>query len=240
VRAVLLAAGRGHRLGRPIPKCLVSIAGRTLLQRHIENVAACGLTDLCIVVGFERERIEAELSRLTPHLGVELLQNSRYDRGNLLSLHLAADRLEGGGIWMDADVFYPRELLRRLVTSTSPHENCLLLDPRSQETGEEMMVGVRAGRAVRVARRIGPGWDLAGETVGFTRVGAEGARVMRRLLAEEVAAGRDNTEYEAALDRAFAEVPFGFERVDDLPWTEIDFEEDVARAQAMAATMPGM
>jgi choline kinase len=58
---------------------------------------------------------------------------------------------------------------------------------------------------------------------------------MRRLLAEEVKAGRDDAVYEAALDRALPEVAFGFERVDDLPWTEIDFEEDVARAEQMAA-----
>ncbi len=36
------------------------------------------------------------------------------------------------------------------------------------------------------------------------------------------------------MDRAFAEVPFGYERVDEFAWTEIDFEEDVVKARKLA------
>jgi choline kinase len=138
---------------------------------------------------------------------------------------------------MDTDVFYPPELLGRLLRS--PHENCILLDARGEETGEEMMAGVRGGRIARIARRIGGGWDLAGEAVGFTKVGPEGGRVMRRLLDEEVAAGRVDAVYEAAMDRGLEEVCFGFERVDDLPWTEIDLEEDVERARRLSSSIRG-
>ena len=233
--AVLLAAGRGHRLGRGAPKCLVPVRGRTLLERHLASLAACGVERAAVVAGFQRDRVEAELARLRPPLPVELVVNERWERGNILSLHVAANHLDGGGVWMDADVLYPTELLRRLLGS--PHEDCLLLDPRATETGEEMMAGIKGGRVARIARRIGPGWDLAGEAVGFTRVGAEGARVLRRCLDEEVAAGRIDAVYEAALDRALPELRFGFERVDDLPWTEIDFEEDLARAEAIAAAI---
>ena len=50
----------------------------------------------------------------------------------------------------------------------------------------------------------------------------------------EVAADRLDQEYETAMNIAFAEVPFGFERVDEFPWTEIDFKEDVEKASALA------
>ncbi|WP_437620836.1 NTP transferase domain-containing protein [Sorangium sp. So ce1151] len=232
MRAILLAAGRGRRLGRDAPKCLVSIDGKTLLERHLVNLAESGVTDLTIVVGFRRELIEEALGALRPRLKVELIHNPRFVHGSIVSLHTAAERLSQGGLWMDADVLYPAALLRRLVTS--PQENCLLVDASSEETGEEMMVGVRAGRVLKIARRVGRDWDVAGETVGFAKVGAEGGRVMQRLLEEEVSAGRLDQEYEAAMDRAFQEVPFGIERVDDLPWTEIDFEEDIEKARQLA------
>src|SRR5262245_10574864 len=107
---------------------------------------------------------------------------------------------------MDADVLYPAELLRRLVASR--HENCLLIDASSEETGEEMMVGFVRERANKIARRVGAGpelggalgqaelppqaprWDLAGENVGFMKASAAGMRVMRRILEAEIAAGR--------------------------------------------------
>jgi len=232
MRAILLAAGRGRRLGSAEPKCLIDIEGKTLLARHLTNMAQAGITALTVVVGFEQSRILAELVRLSPHpFPVEILDNPRFVHGSIVSLQVAGDRLLDGAVWMDADVLYPAALLRRLVTSS--HGNCVLLDGRSEESGEEMMVAIRGGRAVKIARRVGPEWDFAGESVGFTKVGPEGGRVMKRLLDEEVAAGRLDQEYEAAMDRAFAEVPFGHERVDDFAWTEIDFEEDVVKARKL-------
>ena len=232
MRAVLLAAGRGRRMGSAEPKCLIDIEGKALLERHLVNMREAGITGLTIVVGFEKERIVTALERLRPALPVELVENPRFVHGSIVSLQVAADRLLAGAIWMDADVLYPAALLGRLVASRN--ENCLLLDGRSEESGEEMMVGVRAGRVAKIARRVGPGWDFAGESVGFAKVGPAGGAVMKRLLDEEVAAGRLDQEYEAAMDRAFAEVPFGYERVDELAWTEIDFEEDVVKARKLA------
>ncbi len=242
MRAVLLAAGRGRRLGSAEPKCLISIDDRTLLERHLANMSEAGITALTIVVGFEKERIAAALAELPRTLPVELVENPRFVHGSIVSLQVAGEHLLEGAVWMDADVLYPAALLRRLVSS--PHENCVLLDGRSEESGEEMMVAVRAGRVAKIARRVGQGpggdaprWDFAGESVGFTKVGPAGGRVMKRLLDEEVAAGRLDQEYEAAMDRAFAEVPFGHERVDDFAWTEIDFEEDVIKARTLARAL---
>lgn len=235
-RAVLLAAGRGRRLGSDSPKCLIDIDGKTLLARHLENLAECQVGALTVVVGFQREAIEGALARTRTPLDVELVDNPDFVRGSIVSLHVAMDRLDQGGMWMDADVLYPAALLRRLVFSA--HDNCVLADGSSEETGEEMMIGTRGGRVQKIARRVGRGWDFAGESVGFAKVGPDGAAAMRRILAEEVTAGRLDQEYEAAMDRAFHEARFGFERVDDLKWTEIDFPEDVEKAQRIARLSP--
>jgi choline kinase len=230
VRAVLLAAGRGKRIGHSSPKVLIDIAGKSLLERHLVNMQEAGITALTIVVGFEQQQIKDALAKLRTPLPIELLENPEYVRGSILSLHTAVKvgRLDAGGIWMDGDVIYPAELLRRLVRSR--HDNCLLIDASSEENGEEMMVGFHGERANKIARRVGPNWDLAGENVGFAKVGVAGMRVMRRILEDEVAAGRVDQEYEAAMDKLFAEVAFGCERIDDLAWTEIDFQSDIDKA----------
>lgn len=239
MRAILLAAGRGSRLGleNEAPKCLLEVGGRTLLERHMSNLVEAGIATLTIVVGFQASQIRAFVAERGAPLPVDFVENADYLRGSVVSLHVAvrAGLVDAGGIWMDADVLYPAALLGRLVGSS--HANCVLLDRRSRETGEEMMLGVRDGRVRRIARRVsqdGP-WDTVGETVGFAKVDAEGARVVKRLLAEEVGAGRLDQEYEAAMNRAFDEIAFGFEPVDDLAWTEIDFPEDVEKARRIAA-----
>jgi 2-C-methyl-D-erythritol 4-phosphate cytidylyltransferase len=42
VAALVLAAGRGERLGRPEPKAFVELAGQTLLERSIQAIAGSG------------------------------------------------------------------------------------------------------------------------------------------------------------------------------------------------------
>lgn len=60
---MILAAGRGERL-RPIteeiPKALVEVQGRTLLERHLDNIRAAGIETVIINLGWLGERI-AEL-----------------------------------------------------------------------------------------------------------------------------------------------------------------------------------
>ncbi|HZO16314.1 MAG TPA: phosphocholine cytidylyltransferase family protein [Polyangiaceae bacterium] len=230
MKAVLLAAGRGRRMGIDGPKCLLEIAGQTLLERHIDNAAPAGISEVIVVTGHGHDEVLATLERIAePAVKVTTVYNERYLHGSLVSLACAFEELvPAGGLWMDADVIYPSELLARLVQST--RENCVLLDARSSEQGEEMMLAVSKDRVRRIARRVGEGWDLVGESVGFFKIGPSGARLMQRVLSSEVAAGRLDQEHEDALDVALAEVPFGYERADDLPWTEIDFPEDVLRA----------
>jgi hypothetical protein len=73
--------------------------------------------------------------------------------------------------------------------------------------------------------------------VGFAKVSADGARVLSRLLDTEVEAGRLDQEYEAAMNVAFGESIWGYEPVGDAAWTEIDFQEDVVKAEAIAAQL---
>jgi choline kinase len=233
--AVLLAAGRGRRLEAPEPKCLLKVGGKTLLERHIAAMTAAGITSLVVVVGYEQHQIRDALDRLAPELPIEVVENKDFVRGSIVSLQRGLPALRrDGGLFMDADVIYPSALLRRLVTSK--HDNCVLVDPRSSETGEEMMVGITAGRVRAIARRVTPlgTWDQIGESVGFAKVGPAGADVMGRIIDAEVAAGRLDQEYEAAMNVAFGEVPWGFEPVGEVEWTEIDFAEDVEKAKGIA------
>lgn len=62
MRAMILAAGRGERM-RPLtdqcPKPLLPLAGKPLLQYHIEALVAAGITDIVINHAWLGDRIEA-------------------------------------------------------------------------------------------------------------------------------------------------------------------------------------
>lgn len=247
--ALLLAAGRGRRLGamgRDIPKCLIRLDGRSLLSRHLAIFRALGIERALLVLGYRAEDVHAELALLRAPQGgrppvlpsafpVETVFNEEFQRGNILSLATGLAQLPQGAdapdvIVMDADVLYPKALFARLAGSA--HRSCVLLDRTSSQTGEEMMVGVRGGRVARIARPLdATQYDVLGETVGFLKVAGADLPALRDAVAEVVAEGGLDNEYETAYERFVLRREVGFEAVDDLPWTEIDFPEDVVRAE---------
>jgi len=225
MKAIILAAGVGKRLW-PVtqhhPKCLIRLGGQTLIDRALRSLAAVGLREAVLVVGYKQEMIRAAVGTRLYDVAVRYLENEQYQRGSITSLWRAREELEGDALIMDADVLFHQAILERLVRS--PHPNALLMDESVKQTGEECMVVVRGGRVVALTKRMPEQYELAGEGVGFLKVrGADTGALVR--------SGQLDMEYEDALREFFAEVQVGFERIGGLPWTEIDFVEDVARAE---------
>lgn len=231
--AIILAAGVGKRFGAEMndrPKALLEVGGETLIARLVRQLREGGVEKIVIVVGHRGELIEQALAGIA---GVSFLHNPEYRRGAILSLWTAREHLGAPALVMDADVFLPSEMMLRLLRSAN--ENCFLLDGSASATGEEQMLHVRNGRVTDIARKPRGEYDLLGESVGFLRLGADGARVLRELLDARVAAGVKDIEHEEVYPELLSRVATGFERVDDLDWTEIDFPEDLERARALAS-----
>ncbi|HLK11724.1 MAG TPA: NTP transferase domain-containing protein [Candidatus Binatia bacterium] len=230
--AIILAAGVGKRLlgasgGRP--KCLIEVGGTSLLSRLLDGLVAVGVREAVVVVGFGEEAVRAAIGSGPAGMRLRWVSNPRYREGAILSLWAAREALDGPVLVMDADVLCPAAMLARLVGS--PHPNCFLLDAAVEPTGEEQMLLVRDGRVCDIVRGGAPGYELTGESVGFLRLSAAAARLLRELLARRVAAGDTGIEHEEVYPELLARVPVGFERVDGLPWIEVDFPEDVVRAE---------
>lgn len=243
--AIILAAGRGRRLAggadQP-PKALLEFGGKTLLQRHLELLEQAGAGPVSLVVGYRRTAIEAELARLGRTGTIDLIDNPDWQQGSVVSLDHAAGVLQAGVavLLMDADVIYDYRLLARLLHSA--HENALLLD-REIEPGDEPVRICVAGtrRIVDFAKTPALAGDWHGESVGFFRFAAGMAARLAAEVRGVVDRGARMTEYEEpirALIRADAAgTAFGFEDVTGLPWTEIDFMDDVEKARALLPSL---
>ena len=241
MRAVLLAAGVGRRLAAAAggrPKALLRVAGQSLLERHLRILACCGVAEAVVVTGYRAEAVAEEAARLDAGLRVELVHNPDFAAGSVVSLWAARAALGAGGpvLLMDADVLYDQRLLARLVGSR--HDDCFLLD-RDIEAGEEpVKLCVRDGRLVDFRKWPTEAHDWHGESVGFFKLAPATARALVAAARRHVEAGDTEECYEEALrDVLLAGPPtrFGFEDVTGLPWIEIDFPGDLARARAEVA-----
>lgn len=228
-RAVILAAGNGKRMGRLTadrPKAMLEVDGRSLIDRSLDALASFGIADVTLVVGYQQQR-------LRDHLGdrVRFIENARYRETNsLYSLWLAHEQLIDGAVIMNSDILVSRELLARLVEA--PVEDAVLIDTTSTLGDEEMKVKTWHGFAIDFSKDLPPA-GADGENVGILKFGARGGRRLVRHLDALIAAGEVNAWAPMVFRAVAQEWPLRAITTDGLPWTEIDFPEDLDRARQM-------
>ena len=61
MKTVIMAGGRGTRIAsvaNDVPKPMINICGKPILEHQIDNLKACGLTDIILVIGYLGEKIK--------------------------------------------------------------------------------------------------------------------------------------------------------------------------------------
>lgn len=117
-RAIVLAAGRGSRLHGmdPNPKPLVPVAGRPLLLRTLESLAAGGVEEAVVVVGYEAARIRPAVLAWGLPMPVRFVENARWESSNGLSVLAAADEIVDGTFLSMADHLLSPEIVRAVAS----------------------------------------------------------------------------------------------------------------------------
>jgi choline kinase len=234
VTAIILAAGVGRRLA-PLTdtthKCLLRVGGQSLLLRMLAALEAEGVRDAVLVVGHCAEQVQAAASGGVGRLSVRYVHNPAFSRGSVLSLYAARAHLAQPGLVMDADVLFPRVFLRRLLNTKAA--SALLIDRSFHDTGEEVKAYVNDDRVITLSKKITPArYQTVGEGIGFFKCGADAGPELIRCLEEVIDESAGTSEYEDALHRLLARRHVGWADVTGLPWTEVDFAEDLRRAEA--------
>ena len=234
MNAILYVAGRAARLGNSAQgrhKVLLEFGGKSLLERHVEFIARLGLPRMFVVTGHLREQVAAEFPRLQQHYGVHLTElfNPDFLEGSALSMHVSLPALKSandGVLLMDGDVLYDFRMLDRLANS--PHPTALLVDRNySTANDDPVLVPMRNGKPFDFVKKWQGEADSIGESVGFFKVDA---RDLPALIAETnpkaLGPGRSDS-YDDILRVLVQAGRFGAEDATGLPWTEIDFPEDL-------------
>lgn len=237
IRAVILAAGSARRM-RPLtdnlPKCLLFVAGRTILSRAVSILAGHGITRITIVDGFAGDRVRSALRSEFPPSWFTFVRNADFETtNNAYSLWLARHSEEESLLLLDADVVFDAEVAGLLIGDE--HANRLAVRSRGEIGEEDVKVELWGDGRIRDIGKHVPLDQAAGESVGLAAFSARFARRLfdvleRRLLRE----GRLNEWYESA----FLELIEGGEPVysvdlGDLRAIEVDTPEDLQRARSL-------
>jgi len=122
VKAVIMAAGKGLRLGQltyALPKALIPVAGRPLIHYMLDLCEKSHVDEIFVVGGFEFFRLQTAIEKWqdsgkTP---IRLLNNKDYHKGNLLTLACALPHMQGDFFVSNVDHIYPLPLLEKFLKS---------------------------------------------------------------------------------------------------------------------------
>jgi choline kinase len=227
LQVVILAAGMGTRLARPLPKPLTELRdGRSIMKQQIDNIkAGFGETyRLMIVVGFKLEAIIERFPEAT------FVYNELYDQTNTSKSLLKALKASGDGgvLWMNGDVVYDPEVLNRVKPQIEANQSFIVVNT-SKVSDEEVKYTLDAEGFINELSKVVVGG--LGEAVGINYVSAnDKAKLIARL--DEVG---DQDYFERGIEVAIEQDGLKFQAIDisDLYAIEIDFDEDLQRVNEM-------
>ena len=112
-----MAAGKGVRL-RPIteriPKCMVSVKGKPLAERVLENIISAGVDEINMVVGYRKETIEDHFGPEFNGVKVNYFVQQE-PKGTAHAVSLLADYVKGKFLIANADVLASTKDYRRIL-----------------------------------------------------------------------------------------------------------------------------
>lgn len=237
MKAVILAAGMGTRL-RPtiqkIPKGLIEIKGKTLLEYSLSALKGNGIQEVIIVVGFLAKAIKEKFGREYKGIKIDYVLNHEYPKtGSMYSFSCAKDKIgDSNVILLESDLLYDPKAIRVLLNSV--HKDCILVSELSGSGDEVYICANNNQRIMELGKNIS---DLnkknaIGELVGILKLSKDFLEKLFEKAEEDYRKNKMNYEYEECV---FASSKFGNPvyavLCKNLSWTEIDNENDLRRAK---------
>jgi choline kinase len=236
MKTVILAAGAGSRL-KPLtdhmPKCLLKVGVKSILEMTIENLLATNNSEIIIVTGYLENKIREFIRERFRHLQITYIYNELYaSTNNIYSLWLAKDEVLGNDMMMlDSDIVFDERIISKL--QNSGYKNCLALK-RHEVHDEEIKVKTDAhGCVIEIGKEVNVS-QAEGESIGIEMFGKEALTELYFILDRKVVTEKEvNQFYEAAFQELSDNNLFIVDTTEYF-CMEIDTEEDLKIAEGLS------
>lgn len=182
IKAIIIAAGMGNRLN-PLtndkPKCLLEVVGKTILKHQIDTFKSCGITDISVVKGYKKEKIN--------YPDLKYYINNDYQNNNILnSLFYAEKEMEGEFLVTYSDIIFDKGVVEKLLKSK--RDIFLVVDVDWQDyyigrtkhpVQEAEKVVIQGGKIIKIGKHLTVE-EADGEFIGMAKFSKEGGEIFRK------------------------------------------------------------
>jgi len=228
--ALILAAGIGGRLlpkTKELPKCLLMVCGKPILQHQLEALLVNGIRDVVIVLGHFGGKIQEFISDsgLSNKIKITYVNNDDYLISNSsYSLWLARDYIKNGYIHLNSDLLFSPELIKKLLGSS--YENSVIVD--STRHDQDMARAVFEGNQIVAMGRYPEITSYNAVVVGPFAFSFCAIRKILTVLGERFATGNKDGWCYLDFANIMNDSKYNLHYVDAQgnSWQEIDTHED--------------
>tara|TARA_B100001287_G_C22683782_1_gene532087 strand:+ start:3685 stop:4434 length:750 start_codon:yes stop_codon:yes gene_type:complete len=199
-KVIIIAAGKGSRLGsltKDLPKTLLKINDKSMLDHQVDVYNKSDLTDINIIVGYQYHKFKHRFERI--------IHNKEYEKNNILeSLFCAEKFIEGDCIISYSDIIFKSEIVEKLIRETSPIT--IVVDTKWKKSYiNRTMHPISEAEKVyfddnhnllKVGKDISPD-DTNGEFIGMLKINPEGAKIFKKFYRSAKAQYSNNKFFSA-------------------------------------------
>lgn len=233
MQALILAGGQGTRL-RPhteaLPKPLLPLGKKTILDRQIETLLSFGVERICLVTGYFADKIRVHLETQFPNRAFIYIHNAEFEQSRpaFAIIQALPTLAKEDCLYLNGDVLYDREILARIMDAPT---SATALQRGTWDEEQVKIIHDENGYVSHLSKNI-PAEDSCGEFIGVTKLSAGFLSAITTVVATQ---GAETFRYSFAIDLLdhalhVSGEPIQAIDVTDLSATEIDTPEDYARA----------
>ena len=246
MRAIILAAGSGLRLGqhtKDIPKALLDLNGKSILERQISLLREHGVNEIFVVTGYQREKHVLK--------DIEYVFNPRYsETEQLASMMVARTKIFDDVLVIFGDIVFDSQILQQILASND--DIAIAIDLNWEKSYDERpdnpksladKVLINQEKILRISANV-TSLDMKnqqiGEFLGIIKLSRKGSKIMVEKY-EELESSHNGKFHDAdSLEKAKL-VDILQELIDSKidihsisitgKWCEIDTPKDLERAR---------
>lgn len=238
MKVIILSAGQGKRLlplTAKIPKCLLKIQGKTLLDWQIGELHKCGIDQVTVVTGYGADKVESSLRENYGRQRIRTHYNPDYaTTDNLVSCWKVREEMNEDFILLNGDTLFEAAALKSLLTS-SPNPITVAINHKASYDTDDMKVSLSGTRLHRVGKNI-PRDEIHGESIGMILFRGDGPMIFRDGLEKALSDSQSvHSWYLSVVDAIAREKTVLTCSITGLLWCEVDYPADLKRAGSVVA-----
>jgi L-glutamine-phosphate cytidylyltransferase len=183
LKAIILAAGEGrrlHPLTQNIPKCMVKLFGKSILERQMNILRKCGINKICVVRGCNKEKIKFK--------DLKYYFNEKFNTTNMVeTLFCAENEFDESIIISYGDIIYEKGIIQKLMKSKG---NILIIIDKSWEKlwkirfenplddAESLKID-NQGNISDIGQKTKNIEEIEGQFIGLMKIQGEGLKILK-------------------------------------------------------------